>query len=118
MTRCIRSRYILRRSRQGFRAAAGEQDETALGRLWAAAKADYEAMKRQSTVYELYGRKMKNVLVSRRGRPLPRRTGGAGTEGWGVVHPGVLQGVRGDMGTRGTRVGRVLQHTDAVGQAG
>jgi hypothetical protein len=57
-------RYILRRSKEGFRQAAHESDSAKLQQLWQRASSELEVVKRQSIVYQLYGRKHKNVLVS------------------------------------------------------
>jgi hypothetical protein len=54
-------RYILRRSKEEFRAATtGEVSPMAFQR----GKEQLELIKRQSTVYGLYERPIKNVLVS------------------------------------------------------
>ncbi len=55
-------RYILRRTREGFRAAAPEQ-AGAQEALWKLAKEELEVARRQSIVYGLYQRQVKNVLV-------------------------------------------------------
>ena len=57
-------RYILRRSREGFRQAAVEKDGGKLAQNWQRAVEELDVVRRQSLVYQMYGRKHKNVLVS------------------------------------------------------
>jgi LYR motif-containing protein 4 len=56
-------RYILRRAREDFRLNAQEANPEKLQQLLKGANEDLEVVKRQSVVYQLYGRKIKNVLV-------------------------------------------------------
>ncbi|KAG1656613.1 hypothetical protein FOA52_008436 [Chlamydomonas sp. UWO 241] len=53
--------YILRRVKDGFREGAGESGPSSAA-LWAHAKEEYSVMKRQSVVYGMYARKIKNIL--------------------------------------------------------
>lgn len=54
--------YIKRRAREGFEESASVTDPSAIKSLIAAGKQELEVAKRQSLVYQLYGRKHKNVL--------------------------------------------------------
>ena len=71
--RCPR-RYILRRAREGFREGQHERDSGVLQQLWGRAQHELEVVKRQRTVYSLYARKQKSVLV---GGWVDGRAGGA-----------------------------------------
>ena len=57
-------RYILRRAQEDFHINAGQQDATIVQSLWSKALNDLEVVRRQSLVYKLYSRKLKNVMVS------------------------------------------------------
>lgn len=59
---CARS-YIGRRAMEGFREGAAERDPAKLGQLWTHANEQHELMQRQSLVYGMYARKIKNILV-------------------------------------------------------
>mmetsp|Transcript_4149 Transcript_4149/g.10380 ORF Transcript_4149/g.10380 Transcript_4149/m.10380 type:complete len:92 (-) Transcript_4149:94-369(-) len=51
--------YILRRAKEGFRAQlTGNQSEAA----FSAAKEELQVVRRQSVVYQMYGRPTKNVM--------------------------------------------------------
>ena len=52
-----------RKARQDFRAHASEADPAAADALWAQAKAELKVWQRQATVYSLYARPQKSVMV-------------------------------------------------------
>ncbi|EFJ48483.1 hypothetical protein VOLCADRAFT_74585 [Volvox carteri f. nagariensis] len=54
--------YIQRRAKEGFQEAASITDITAVDALLQSGRQELEVVKRQSLVYRLYGRKVKNVL--------------------------------------------------------
>ena len=60
----ISLRYISRRATEGFRAAA-TNPEQATEALWKRAQEELSVVRRQSIVYGLYSRGIKNVLVGR-----------------------------------------------------
>jgi hypothetical protein len=60
---CCRS-YIQRRTKEEFHTLAANADAAAADAAWQRAKSQLEVWKRQSVVYQLYGRKIKTVLVS------------------------------------------------------
>jgi ribosomal protein L12E/L44/L45/RPP1/RPP2 len=64
-----RTRYILRRSKTGFRSHAGEADPARLAALVAEARSELEVVRRQALVHGLYARRGKSVLA--RARPPP-----------------------------------------------
>lgn len=57
------SRYVKRKARQDFRAHVVEADPVAADALWAQAKAELKVWQRQATVYSLYARPQKSVMV-------------------------------------------------------
>ncbi len=57
------SRYVKRKARQDFRAHVDETDPAAADALWAQAKAELKVWQRQATVYSLYARPQKSVMV-------------------------------------------------------
>jgi hypothetical protein len=59
-------RYILRRAKEGFRSNRSANVEEAT-KLVALAEKEFEVAQRQSILYGMYGRKVKNVLVSSQG---------------------------------------------------
>lgn len=62
--------YIKRRSKEEFHANADLCDPAVLVTLWQGAKQQLEVVRKQSLVYNLYGRKVKNILeldVARKG---------------------------------------------------
>ncbi|KAG2490881.1 hypothetical protein HYH03_010798 [Edaphochlamys debaryana] len=54
--------FIQRRAKESFRESAGVTDPSAVQSLLKRGREELELVKRQSTVYGLYGRKFKNVL--------------------------------------------------------
>lgn len=54
--------YVKRRAREGFHEAAGLSDPPAVAALVKKAREELDVVKRQSIVYSLYTRKVKNVL--------------------------------------------------------
>ncbi|GLC41610.1 hypothetical protein PLESTB_000696900 [Pleodorina starrii] len=54
--------YIRRRAKEGFHEAASVTDPAAVAALLQSGRQELEVVKRQSLVYQLYGRKVKNVL--------------------------------------------------------
>jgi hypothetical protein len=56
--------YIQRRAKEEFHSLAANADAAAAEAAWQRAQSQLEVWKRQSVVYQLYGRKIKTVLVS------------------------------------------------------
>jgi len=56
--------YITRRAKEEFHALANNADSAAAEAAWKRAQSQLEVWKRQSVVYGLYGRRVKNVMVS------------------------------------------------------
>ncbi|GIL82816.1 hypothetical protein Vretimale_8186 [Volvox reticuliferus] len=54
--------YVQRRAKEGFHEAASITDPVAAESLLQYGRKELEIVKRQSFVYQLYGRKVKNVL--------------------------------------------------------
>lgn len=54
--------YLLRRVKEDFRKHASVDDESTAQQLWDQAVANLELVKRQLTVYHLFGGKVKSVL--------------------------------------------------------
>ena len=63
LARARARRYVRRRTQERFREAL-PQDGGALQQAWQQAQQEMELVKRQSTVYSLYARKQRSVLVS------------------------------------------------------
>mmetsp|Transcript_18768 Transcript_18768/g.55924 ORF Transcript_18768/g.55924 Transcript_18768/m.55924 type:complete len:101 (-) Transcript_18768:128-430(-) len=69
--------YILRRAREGFREGALAKDPAEAAKLLTLARDELAVMKRQSIVYGLYERPIKNVLeieMEKRSPPAGSRT--------------------------------------------
>jgi hypothetical protein len=56
-------RYIRRRAKEGFHETRLTADPAAAETLLQSGRQELEVVKRQSLVYQLFGRKVKNVLV-------------------------------------------------------
>lgn len=59
----VPGRYVKRRAKEAFREHSGEADAGALQKLWAKAQSDYDLVRRQATVYTLFARKHKSIMV-------------------------------------------------------
>lgn len=82
-------RYILRRARDGFREGAAETDPSKLSSLVAHAQEELITLKRQSLVYGLYARPIRNILVRwARSVALPHTAGLHGVHACSVFHCG------------------------------
>ncbi len=92
--RGVLRRYIKRRAREGFEESASVTDPSAIKSLLAAGKQELEVAKRQSLVYQLYGRKYKNVLVGDRSGLCRRgdRKRGMFGRGCGMSGPAWVEG--------------------------
>ncbi len=59
----VPGRYVKRRTKEAFREHSGDADAGALQKLWAKAQSDYDLVRRQATVYTLFARKHKSIMV-------------------------------------------------------
>lgn len=58
--------YVKRRARDGFREMQGIQDAQAADAAYATGKQSVDMIRRQAIIYSMYGRPIKNVIVSAR----------------------------------------------------
>lgn len=56
-------RYVKRRAQEGFHQHAGESEAAAVTKLWEKAQSDLDLVRRQATVYTLFARKHKSIMV-------------------------------------------------------
>jgi len=59
----VDGRYVLRKTKQDFRAHQSESSGEAVSELIVKAKAELEVVKRQAMVYSMYARKHKSIMV-------------------------------------------------------
>lgn len=63
MAHLMSVRYVKRRAKEEFHKHAGESDAGKLQHFWTKAQSDFDLVRRQATVYTLFGRKHKSIMV-------------------------------------------------------